>query len=352
MDQNYIRETPNINTIENVIHSANLNSSEIGNLWNTFMSYSMISLINRYFYENTEDSNVKSVLEMAQEIFDTRVSKSLEILRNENLPAPVGFSHEDIDIKAPRLFSDIFYLYYLKFMNRFALPQISIHLTTSYRDDIREFYHLCSDSGGRLFEKVTQTMLAKGILIRPPYITINPQIDMVKRQNFLTGFLGEKRPLLAQEISYAYYAVISNFIGKCLLMGFRQTARLKQVRDYMDEGIDLAQKIIDSHSALLEEEDIPVPMIWDSMVTESTVPPFSDKLMMYHTLTITRVGIGEYGLLGSTCMRHDILANLLKFMPQVINFSEDGINIMIDNGWFEEPPRVLDRDNLSNMQKH
>lgn len=32
--------------------------------------------------------------------------------------------------------------------------------------------------------------------------------------------------------------------------------------------------------------------------------------------------------------------------------AEDGINIMIENSWFEEPPRTIDRRELVNDLKH
>jgi hypothetical protein len=121
-----------------------------------------------------------------------------------------------------------------------------------------------------LYEKTTDTMLSKGILVRPPYVNTVNQVDFVKKQNFLTGFLGKKRTLLVLEISSIHYLIITNLIGKKLLQGFKQVAQTKSIRE-LDRGIKLAAKIMDTYESLLAQEDIPQPMFWDSMVTESTV---------------------------------------------------------------------------------
>lgn len=36
---------------------------------------------------------------------------------------------------------------------------------------------------------------------------------------------------------------------------------------------------------------------------------------------------------------------------EVLKYAEDGINIMIKNGWMEEPPTFVDRDRLSKKKK-
>ena len=42
----------------------------------------------------------------------------------------------------------------------------------------------------------------------------------------------------------------------------------------------IKQKHIDTFSQLLTKDQLPAPPLWGSDVSDSTVPPFSDKLMM------------------------------------------------------------------------
>lgn len=49
-------------------------------------------------------------------------------------------------------------------------------------------------------------------------------------------------------------------------------------------------------------------------------------------------------------LRHDLFPSYTRAMMDIANYAEDGTNIMIENGWFEEPPRVVDRRNLINTK--
>ncbi|HWP95401.1 MAG TPA: DUF3231 family protein, partial [Syntrophomonadaceae bacterium] len=178
------------------------------------------------------------------------------------------------------------------------------------------------------------------------------KVDFIKKQNFLTGFLGEKRPLLAQEISMLSHAININYLGKYLLMGFKQTARSEQVRAYITRGINTASNIIDTFSSILMREDVPIATYWDNMVTDSTVPPFSDKLMMFHLVNLNSGGALIYGSSLTNSFRHDLTVELAKISAEVVSYFEDGVNITIDNGWLEEPPRLVDRRELVNITEH
>jgi len=194
--------------------------------------------------------------------------------------------------------------------------------------------------------------LEKGIYERPPFIPVPDKIDFVKKQNFLKGWFGERRPLLAEEISHLFSNTHQNIIGKHALMDFSQVAKAKEVRDYLLRGVDLAQKHINVLSENLEGNDIRMPQGSDMMVTDANnVSPFSDKLIMYYTTGMITLGIGFYGLSVSLTTRKDIASDYIRLSGEVLLYSEDGTNIMIENGWLEEPPRMVDREELAKVKK-
>jgi len=123
--------------------------------------------------------------------------------------------------------------------------------------------------------------MSKGLLIQPPYAALTKDVDYVKEQNFLTGYLGKRRTLLAIEIRHLFYGLLSNVIGKYLLISFRQVTQSEQVRKYLDRGVKIADQSIDFFSSVLKEDDLPTPMTWETFVTDSVISPFSDKLIMY-----------------------------------------------------------------------
>jgi hypothetical protein len=45
-------------------------------------------------------------------------------------------------------------------------------------------------------------------------------------------------------------------------------------------------------------------------------------------------------------LRHDLSTTIVRFMAELTNYTEDGVNILIDNGWLEEPPQAVHPDSL------
>ena len=66
--------------------------------------------------------------------------KIKEIFIQENFPIPIGFTDEDVNLGAPRLFSDEFYLHYLKYAGKAGMSIYSIAIPIMTREDIRDFF--------------------------------------------------------------------------------------------------------------------------------------------------------------------------------------------------------------------
>lgn len=329
-----------------------LTSTEIAALWNTYMQYTMFTCVFEHFNQTVEDNDIRPIMEETLDIVQKRVSRVMELLNKEKLPIPIGFKGEDVNLKAPRLYSDPFYLYYLRDMNKFAIAISGLSLTTTACADVRDFYTHCVDSTMKLYNDATNTLLSKGLFIRPPYVTIAKEVDFVRKQDFLTGFLGKRRPLLAQEVSALAHGVMTSTTVKRLLLGFWQVVRSDQVKRYLERGINLYDKAIDTCSSKLRQENVPDPVTWDTIVTDSTIPPFSDKLIMFQTSYANSAFLISYVTWLNTSPRHDLSATYAKTFTEVADYAQDGMNIMIDNGWYEEPTRTVDRRELVNKEKH
>ena len=81
-------------------------------------------------------------------------------------------------------------------------------------------------------------------------------------------------------------------------------------------------------------------------MTDCTVAPFSDKLMLFQTTYMNMVGIGNYGMAIGTCQRIDLGAIFSKLAAEIALFAEDGAKLLIKNGWLEEPPKAVNREKL------
>ncbi|UJL47211.1 DUF3231 family protein [Virgibacillus sp. NKC19-16] len=329
-----------------------LTASELAQIWGNYMNASLYDGVLSYFKEKVEDGDIQSVIEDAHLIFQNQLTSLTDFLKNEGHPEPQGFTNEDVNIYAPRLYTDGYMLQNAMQLGALGMNAASMAISLSAREDVYAYFSKSFSDYNAIHHKATLVALDKGIYVRPPSIPAPKEVDFVKKQNFLTGWFGERRPLLAPEIANLYSNIERNALGAATLTGFSQVAQSKEVRSYLQRGIAIAKKHVNIFSEVLEGSDVPVPMGSDPLVTNSAeISPFSDKLIMYHTTEMIALGIGFYGLSISTNIRRDIASHYTRLMAEIALFSEDGANIMIDNEWLEEPPRMVDRDELAKKRK-
>ena len=110
----------------------------------------------------------------------------------------------------------------------------------------------------------------------------------------------------------------------------------------MTRGKKIASKHIEIFSTILKKVNIlaPTPHWNDMVVTDSTVAPFSDKLMMAILMYANEGGMGFYGAGLALDIRHDIVAKFIRLIIEVGKYGTDGIKIKIKNGWLEQPPQA------------
>ena len=328
-----------------------LTASEVGFLWAQYLNDTLATCVMRYFKNICEDKEILPLIENSLNIAENDIKIITEIFSKENHPIPAGFTDEDVNLSAPRLFSDVFILMYIQKLEVIAMSSISMAIGVSARSDVSDFFRNLLISVSELHDQSRKVMLSKGVYIRPPQIPMPDKVDFVEKQSFLFDFLGHKRPLTAIEITHLFVGIQSNALGKALMMAFAQVCKNEDVKQFFLEGKGIANKHIKKFSSLLNNEDIPAPMGSDALVMDSTTAPFSDKLMMFHTTYLIALGIGNYGAAAGTCQRMDLSATYVRLAAEIALYAEDGANIMIKHAWLEEPPKLVDRQELIKQQK-
>lgn len=316
-----------------------LSSAELANLWAEFMSIKLLECVIGYFLDKAVDGKVRSVLEYALQAARQNMQAITGIYSRENHPLPRGYTDEDVKLNAPRLFSDAFILSYIEFVSEMKISGYGTALPMAARADIREYFTQCMACANELYNRTAGIMLAKGLYLRAPQIPIPEKFDFAKKQTFLAGFLGERRPLTAIEISHIFSRAKAAFLRKALFTGFAQVTKQKQVRDYMIRGRDMSSKSIRVLSSLMNQNGLPLPAAWDSGVLQSTVAPFSEKLMLQNIGAFNAVEITNYGKAISVSLRRDLTLSFTRLMAGIANYSEDGTKLLIANGWLEEQPQ-------------
>jgi hypothetical protein len=327
-------------------HHIRLTSSEIAGLWGNYMADSMFVGMFKYFVAKVEDAEIKTVLEHALDISVQHIGVMTNIFNEEGHALPLGFTEQDVNVDAPRLFSDELFLFYTRQMTKGALIVYGTILPHTFRNDIKEYFMSCLTSTMELFNQTSNLLLSKGLEIRSPYIPYLQEVDMVEKQHFLAGWWGEQRPLTAAEITHLYSNIQTNQLGTAITTGCGQAAKNKDVKEFMARGKVIAKKHVEVLSKYLHENDLPVPASWDTHVTDITESPFSDKLMMYMISMMTASSMGNYGAALSASQRRDIAADYIRIMGEIGLFAEDGVNIEIKHEWLEKPPQAANRNQL------
>jgi hypothetical protein len=251
------------------------------------------------------------------------VQKITAIFNQEHFPIPHGFTEEDVHLYAPPLFSDELWLFYLHQMSIHGLTAYSLGITASRRRDIRQFFFETYKESYELYETTLGMLQSKGLMERPPAIALPEKIEFVEKQNFLAGWFGHQRPLNTIEISSLYFNLQKTILTKDLALGFIQTAKMKEIRRFMEEVVQLAAEHIEIFTSILHEDFISSAITWDTHVTDSQVAPFSDKLMIFHCAFLVQAAMAYYGTALSGAMRRDLGLKYASAIARDVKLSED-----------------------------
>ncbi len=324
-----------------------LTAAELGYMWATYLSDSMSICVLKHFLAHMEDEDIHNLAVHAVDLSQQHVETIRGVFNREGIAIPQGFSEQDINLKARRLFSDVFYLKYIQNMSKGGLVTYGRVLQNIYRSDVRSFFSKCLTSTIELNTESTGLLIAKGLSTRPPTIPYPEKAEFVKKQSFSLEGLGRRKSLTGAEVTHLFANIESNYIGTSIATAFSQVAQSKKARDYFLRGKEIALKHIKVFRSYLEMASLPVPMSLDQEASQSTEPPFSDRLMMFHFQLMIYAGIGNFGVSISESQRSDLAVDYTRLVGEVLKYSEDGANIMVANGWLEQPPMSTNRRDLA-----
>lgn len=321
-------------------------SVEMGKLWATYNGNSMSSRILAYFLQHCDDDAIRTLLENSLALCKDFLKKIEVFFHKENFPIPFSFTEEDVNLTAPRLFHDEFYVHYLKYAAKAGLNLYSIAIPLVLREDIREFFNYANECTAILLGQINNILYGHHYLAKPPMIPIPEKPTFINKQNYLNGWFGDVRPLHAMEVIHLYDNIENNTTSKALLLGFYQTVRDEKIKALFKRGIDLTDKAVKQCMEKLQKENLPTPTYIDHLVTTSDSAPFSDKIMLFHKLDMFAMKIRSCANAISVNGRRDISALFLRNLTSIGLFVDDAANLLIENGWMESPPLAFDRSKL------
>lgn len=325
-----------------------LTTSEISELWVKYGQDTLLIQMFRYFNQVVEDAEIKQIIKEATQLTQQHLEFIKKVYHDEKLPLPQGTTEEEVDITKGRLYTDNFMLQYCLQLGMLGMEAATLGVSMSTRKDIYAFFTKAVQDYNRLHQNALKVCKSKGTLIEAPTIPVPMDTDIVRKKSFLTGWFGERRPLLAMEISLAFRNIVRNSLGAATLTGFSQIAEDKEVLNFILRGIEIANKHVNTLSDVLKSSEVPVPGFSDAFVTDLTGNGlFSDKLMMNHIVNMISLGIAFYGLSVAGNIRRDLASHYIRLSGEIALYADDGAKILIKKGWMEEPPRMVDRGELA-----
>jgi hypothetical protein len=320
-----------------------LASSEIGGLWNTYQQKTMILQMLEYLIEKADDLQAKEIMTDLYNEVKPYQEKIKVIFEKEGVAIPIGFTAEDVRKDVPPFYDNGFDIMFIRLVKEISMGMHAMNLTMAYRKDITTFFRELTAITQKYYDICTQYLLEKGLLPRSPYVSTPESAAFVKGTGYLGGFnpLSEKRPLNTVEIANIYHAIECNVIGMQMIFGYAQCAEDKEVSKYFSKGGELAKGIVKELSELMIENDIPVPSTAGGNITNSTLSPFSDKIMMYCVSLFCSFSLGGNSLGTAFSLRNDLPAKLSIFMKDIFEYAHQGAKLMIKHGWLEEPPQTV-----------
>ncbi|UOR11400.1 DUF3231 family protein [Halobacillus amylolyticus] len=326
-----------------------LTSSELASIWSGYMNDSLSKCVLSYFLKHVEDEEIRSVAQFTYDLSATHIEKLTAIFQNEGIPTPTGFTKEhDLNLNAPKLYTDMFMLSYINHMAKVGLLAYSSFISMSARKDIRSYFMEGLQETSDLYDNSSEVLLSKGLFIRAPYIAYPTRTDFVDSRKYFNGFssLGKERPLNTVEISHLFMNTQTNVIGTKLALSFAQTSPNKQVQKWMLRGSDISKKHVQIFTKTLINNDIQPPASSDVSITNSTTPPFSDKLNLFHMSLLSSAGMGNYATAAAASQRNDLMINYERLSLEIARYAKDGGDLMVKNGWLEQPPGTIDKQKI------
>lgn len=319
-----------------------MSSTELGALWMTYQKKTMILRMLEYFIEKADDERAKNLMSGLWQQLQPKVIELKAMLENEGAACPIGFTKEDVNFEAPKLWGNGFDIMFSRVLKEISTGMYVVHMSTSYREDIITFYKQITAITQSYYNQFTQYLLEKSLLPRPTYVTMPKSIDYITDKKYMKGtnILGHKRPLNTVEFGLLYHAIETNSTGIQLMGGFAQCSNEEEIKKYFTKGKELSKEILRVDGDILLQNNIQPPATTVGTVTSSTIAPFSEKLMMFCTYLLGGFSLGGQGFSSAFNLRNDLEEKLGVQAKDVFKYTREGAMLMMSNGWLEEPPKM------------
>lgn len=321
-----------------------LTSTEISNIWSSYLKSSMELRFFQYFYETADDLELKKILEKMVVFSEKSLNDLKNIFLKENLTIPLGFTEKDVRLDVEKVFSDTFILYICHDITMLSLTTYPSAFPDCTRNDTRDYFQGAIEFTIGIQNEITDQMLQKGIFLKSPQVAMDHTIDLADEMKYLNGLFGHSRPLNAPEIANLSRILHRARFSKMVLLSFSKLASHKEIKQHLSKGVGALNKVLDTLEDAFNKENIPYSASGDFNFFEVNHSPFSDKLMLFFVNTC--IGMFCFIMINqalTSSLRSDIVTKFTLISAQMKKFYGKGLLLMITEKWLEQPPQVFNR---------
>ena len=321
-----------------------LTSTEISNIWSSYLKSSMELRFFQYFNATAEDPEVKNIVGKMVEYSQKSLEDLKDIFIKENLTIPLGFTEKDVRLDADKVFSDTFILYICHDITMLSLSTYPAAFPDCTRKDVRNYFQNAIEFTLQMQNEITELMLSQGVFLKSPQVAMDHSIDLVDEMKYLNGLFGGSRPVNAAEIANLSRIIHRARFSKMILVTFSKLASDKDVKQHFSKGTVALEKVLHSLQEVLEKENIPISASGDYNILDTKESPFSDKLMLFFVNTC--LGMFCFIMINqalTSSLRTDIVTKFTVISNQMKKFYGKGLLLTITEKWLEQPPQVFDR---------
>ncbi|MCI3927069.1 DUF3231 family protein [Paenibacillus sp. TRM 82003] len=319
---------------------------ELGYLWVGLSINNMMEKILLLFRRHADDQRIEETYAFAARTTTEMIARRRTIMTSMNYYPPTGFGESDINVDAPKLFTDRFLMYYLLVGAKLGIPFHARAYAATTRPDLMEYMEDCLTMAAELHRRVTETMIAKNMYWTPPPLPAADASERIQKTGYLSGWFGDKRPFNSIEIANMYEIIETLDMLHTLTLGFAQTAQTEETLVLLRRGSELARSMSRRVRGWLDEELLSLPPDLIGEVSESRTPVFSERLMVCHLAGLYGSLLTILGFSLGSGMRHDLITRFSELTAEAGLFAEKVTRFLIDREWLDKPPGSVDREAL------
>lgn len=105
-----------------------ISAPEVGSLWLTYIEKTLIMRMLEYFIEKSDDQQARNIMGSLWQELNYFVLQMEELFRDQKMVIPIGFSKEDVNLEAPKLYDNGFDIMAVRILKEVSMGMYTINM--------------------------------------------------------------------------------------------------------------------------------------------------------------------------------------------------------------------------------